>query len=55
MQQVAVARDLNPSVRILDQTYGDYDQVAIRVVTRMDTQPLNPTGIVKIVNVDHTA
>ncbi len=28
--QIAVARDLAPSVKILDQTFGDYDQMAIR-------------------------
>lgn len=46
MNQVAVARDLEPSVRILDQTRGDYDQTLIRVVTRYDAKALNPEGIV---------
>lgn len=44
--QIAVARDLAPSVKILDQTYGDYDQMAIRVVARYDAAPLNPEAIV---------
>ena len=39
--QVAVARDLAPSVKVLDQTFGDYDQQAIRVVARYDAAPLN--------------
>ncbi|TFD80541.1 phage major capsid protein [Cryobacterium psychrophilum] len=46
--QIAVARDLAPSVKILDQTFGDFDQQAIRVVARYDAQPLNPQAIVKI-------
>lgn len=46
--QIAVARDLAPSVKILDQTFGDYDQQAIRVVARYDAAPLNPKAIVKI-------
>lgn len=44
--QVAVARDLTPSVKILDQTFGDYDQQAIRVVARLDIAPLNPEAVV---------
>ena len=43
---IAVARDLAPSVKILDQTYGDYDQMAIRVVARMDAAPMLPEAIV---------
>jgi hypothetical protein len=27
---------------VLDQTFGDYDQVALRVVARYDAAPLNP-------------
>lgn len=46
MSQVAVARDLAPSVKILTERYADYDQQAIRVVSRYDTKPLNPGGIV---------
>ena len=44
--QIAVARDVQPSVTILDQTFGDYDQQAIRVVARYDVAPLNPEAIV---------
>ncbi len=43
---IAVARDVNPAVKILDQTFGDYDQMAIRVVARMDAKPLLPQAIV---------
>lgn len=48
MSQVAVARDLAPSVKILTERYADYDQQAIRVVARYDAAPLNPAGIVTI-------
>lgn len=44
--QVAVARDLAASVKILTERYADYDQQAIRVVTRMDAAPLNPAAVV---------
>lgn len=46
MSQVAVARDASPSVKVLDQTFGDYDQQAIRVTARYDVAPLNPEAIV---------
>jgi HK97 family phage major capsid protein len=48
MSQVAVARDVDASVKLLDQTYGDYDQLALRVVTRMDIAALNPEGIARM-------
>jgi HK97 family phage major capsid protein len=44
--QIAVARDLSPSVKLLDQTYAAYDQQAIRVVAHYDAAPLNPDAIV---------
>lgn len=49
--QIAVARDMAPSVKILDQTYGDYDQQAIRVVARYDTAPLNAEAVVTLTGI----
>ena len=49
--QIAVARDLAPSVKMLDQTYADTDELAIRVVTRYDAKPMNPQAVVKVTNV----
>ena len=49
--QIAVARDLAPSVTVLDQTFGDYDQQAIRVVARYDAGPLNAEAIVKLTGI----
>lgn len=46
--QIVVARDVAPSVKVLDQTFGDFDQQAIRVVARYDAAPVNPEAIVKI-------
>jgi len=46
MSQVAVARDLAPSVTILRERYADYDQQAIRVVARYDIGALNAEAIV---------
>ena len=44
--QTAIARDLSPSVKVLDQTFGDSDEMALRVVTRYDIGALNPEGTV---------
>lgn len=49
--KIAVARDMAPSVKILDQTFGDYDQMAIRVVARYDAKPLNPEAVVKLTGI----
>lgn len=49
--QIAVARDLAPSVTLLDQTFADYDQQAIRVVTRYDVAPLNPEAVVTLTGI----
>lgn len=46
MSKVAVARDVAPEVKVLDQTFGEYDQQAIRVVTRVDVAPLKPSAVV---------
>ncbi len=46
MSQIAVARDMSPSVKLLDQLYADFDQQAIRVVSRWDAAPLNPDAVV---------
>lgn len=46
--QVAVARDLAPSVKILTERYADYDQQAIRVVARYDAGPLNAEAVTTI-------
>lgn len=47
MSQVAVARDLNPSVTILRERYADYDQQAIRVVARYDAALMDNRAMVK--------
>jgi len=46
MSQVAVARDLAPSVTILSERYADYDQIGIRVVTRYDLGLLHPQAVI---------
>ncbi|GAA2803057.1 phage major capsid protein [Mycolicibacterium pallens] len=43
--KVAVARDLDAEVKILDQTWGDYDTVGIRVVTRYDVGLLQAKAV----------
>lgn len=49
--QIAVARDQDPQVTILRETFADYDQVALRVTARYDMKPLNPAAIVYLKNV----
>ena len=49
--QIAVARDAAPSVKILDQTFGDRDQQAIRVTARYDAAPLNPEAVVTLTGI----
>lgn len=46
--QIAVARDLAPSVKVLTETYADFDQQALRVVARYDAAPLNPEAVVAL-------
>lgn len=46
MSKIAVARDQSPSVKILSETFGQFDQLAIRVTARYDLAPLNPEAIV---------
>ncbi len=42
----AVARDTAPSVKVLDQTFGDFDQQALRVTARYDAAPLQPDAVI---------
>ncbi|WIY81771.1 phage major capsid protein [Propionimicrobium sp. PCR01-08-3] len=49
--QIAVARDMAPSVKILTERFADYDQQAIRVVARYDAAPLNPEAIVTLTGI----
>lgn len=49
--QIAVARDLAPSVTILTERYADYDQQAVRVVARYDAAPLNPEAVVTLTGI----
>lgn len=46
MSQVAVARDVAPSVTVLNERYAEYDQVGLRIVTRYDVGLLHPEGVI---------
>ncbi|AOP55061.1 phage major capsid protein [Brevibacterium aurantiacum] len=46
MGEVAVVRDTNADVKILDQTFATTDEQAIRVVTRYDLGLLHPEGVI---------
>lgn len=48
MSQVQVARDMAPSVKLLTERYADYDQQAIRVVTRYDMGVTDPRAVVRL-------
>jgi HK97 family phage major capsid protein len=43
--KVVVARDVNAEIKILDQTWGDYDSIGIRVVSRWDTALLQAKAV----------
>lgn len=43
--KVVVARDVDAEVKILDQTWGDYDSIGIRVVSRWDTALLQGKAV----------
>ncbi len=43
--KVVVARDVDAEVKLLDQTWGDYDSVGIRVVSRWDTALLQAHAV----------
>lgn len=51
MSQVAIARDLAPSVTMLSERYADTDEQAIRVVTRYDLGLLHPAGVIVLTDV----
>jgi HK97 family phage major capsid protein len=42
---VAVARDIDSEVKILDQTWGDFDSIGIRAVTRFDVALTQPKAV----------
>ena len=46
MSETAVVRDIAPSVTLLSERYAEFDQQAIRVVTRYDLGLLRPEGVV---------
>lgn len=46
MKEVAVVRDIDPQVTILNERYAEYDQQGIRVVTRYDLGLLHPEGVI---------
>lgn len=46
MSQVAIARDIAPSVKVLTERYAEYGQVGLRVVTRYDLGLLHPEGVI---------
>ena len=46
MSQVAVARDLAPSITVLTERYAEYDQIGIRVTTRYDLGLLHPEAVI---------
>ena len=46
MKEIAVARDVNADVTILNEKYADTDEIGIRVVSRWDMAPLHDEGVV---------
>ena len=52
MSQIAVVRDVNPSVTVLTERYAEYDQIGLRVVCRYDLGLLHPEGVVVLTAAD---
>jgi HK97 family phage major capsid protein len=46
--QIAVGLDQRASITILDQTFADFDEIAIRVTARYDTKPMNDAAVVQL-------
>lgn len=46
MSSVAVVRDIDPQVTILNERYAEFDQVGIRVTTRYDMGLIRPEGVI---------
>lgn len=49
--QLVVARDASPSVKVLSETFGEYDQQAIRVTSRYDLGVFNPDAVVTLTGI----
>lgn len=52
MSDVAVVRDINPSVTVLSERYAEFDQVGLRVVCRYDIGLLRPESVVILTAAD---
>lgn len=44
--QIAVVRDIDPQVTILNERWAEFDQVGIRVATRYDMGLIHPEGVI---------
>ena len=44
--QIAVARDLAPSITVLNERYAEFDEIGLRVVTRYDLGLLHPEAVI---------
>lgn len=49
MSNMAIARDVSPSVTVLTERYAEYDQVGLRVVIRHDLGLLHPEAVAVLV------
>jgi HK97 family phage major capsid protein len=46
MSNVAIARDVAPSVTVLNERYAEYDLIGLRVTTRYDLGLLHPEAVI---------
>lgn len=49
--QIAVVRDVDPSITVLSERYAEFDQIGLRVVCRYDLGLLHPEGVVVLSSV----
>ena len=45
-KEIAVVRDQNPTMTILNERYAEYDMVGVRVTCRFDVGLLRPEGVI---------
>lgn len=46
MAQVAVGRDEDVTVTVLEERFADFDQIGLRMTARFDVEALNPQAVV---------
>ncbi|WP_447643359.1 phage major capsid protein [Nocardioides zeae] len=49
--EIVVARDQAPSIKVLDQTWGDFDVVGLRTTARYDVAPVHSEAVIALTGI----